>query len=171
LQPELNWRIVALSKGHERASFQCGVESLDRYFHRQALQDLERHVAATFVLELLESERIGGYYSLAATGVPRELLPTHVAQKLPKYPLLPATLLGRLAVSLAFRGRGLGEHLLLDALRRSWELSGQIGSIAVVVDAIDETARAFYERYGFIGFADARSRLVLPMATIAKLFR
>jgi predicted GNAT family N-acyltransferase len=93
-----------------------------------------------------------------------------MAKKLPKYPLVPATLLGRLAVDVRLRGKGAGEHLLMDALRRALEASREVASVAVVVDAKDDSAVSFYRRYGFIGFADQPRRLFLPMAVIEKPF-
>lgn len=113
---------------------------------------------------------VAGYYSLSATGVPVNDLPPETAARFPRYPLLPATLLGRLAVDRAHQGRKLGEFLLADALHRSLDQSTSIGSIAVVVDAIDDQARAFYEHFEFLALPDQPRRLFLPMATIAGLF-
>jgi GNAT superfamily N-acetyltransferase len=162
--------IEPLGPDHDRAAFSCGVDALDRYLREQAGQDLRRHVAAPFVLRLPRAPRVLGYYTLSAYSIrPSDLAP-ELARRLPRYPLLPAFLLGRLALDVCCRGRGWGELLLLDALRRCLRTQHEIAAVAVVVDAIDETARAFYERYGFRRFSDAPDRLYLAMSTIQKLF-
>lgn len=96
-------------------------------------------------------------------------LPKHTAQKLPRYPLVPATLLGRLAVSPKYRGKGLGERLLMDALKRSLAASRVVGSAAVIVDAKDSSGVRFYERYGFKLLPEQDLRLFIAMKTIAML--
>jgi predicted GNAT family N-acyltransferase len=161
-------RIEPLGSHHDRAGFSSGVERLDRYFHRQAGQDQQKRVAATFVLAA--GTRVLGYYTLSATSVALAELPESIAKKLPKYPVVPATLLGRLAVSRMHRGQGFGEFLLLDALRRSLEHSREVASFAVIVDAKDDLARSFYEAHGFLAFPSSPLRQFLPIATIAKLF-
>jgi predicted GNAT family N-acyltransferase len=165
--PRFNYEIEALSSQHNRVDFSCGIEVLDRYLKELAGQDLRRFLAAVFVLEDLENQRLAGYYTLAATSIELIDLPTQLTRKLPKYPRLPATLLGRLAVDKSYTGQGLGTFLLLDALRRS--LHSEVASMAVVVDAIDERAKAFYEYHQFISFTEQGSRLYLPMTTIAKI--
>lgn len=114
-----------------------------------------------------EAGRIVGFYSLAASGVALADLPEDVVRRLPRYPLVPGTLLGRLAVDRTWQGHGLGEHLLLDALFRS--LRSEVASYAVVVDARDEAAMRFYDRYGFRPLGRSNRRLFLPMSTIARL--
>ena len=165
------YRVEALSRSHDRAGFSCGVEQLDRYLQAQAGQDARKHVAAPFVLCEGESNTVLGYYTLSALSIHVGEWPANVARKLPRYPAVPATLLGRLAVDLRLRGKGAGEHLLMDALRRAFEASREVASVAVVVDAKDEKATAFYRRYDFIPFADHPNRLFLPMGTIEQLFR
>ena len=160
----------ALDRSHDRASYTCGVDALDRYPKTQARQDARRNIAAPFVLREENSTAVVGYYTLSATGIRLGQLPQAVVQRLPAYPVVPATLLGRLAVDQRLRGTGLGEHLLLDALHRSWIASDNIASFAVLVDAKDEAARAFYLRYDFIPFQADMQRLYLPMHTVAKLF-
>ena len=165
-----DYRIEALGKQHDRKAFSCGVEPLDRYLKEQAGQDARKRVAAPFVLCLGQGNAVVGYYTLSSLSVNVADWPEDVARKLPRYPVVPATLLGRLAVDRSLRGKGAGEHLLIDALRRSLEASREIASVAVVVDAKDEDARTFYEHYGFLPFADAPGRLFLQMGTIAELF-
>jgi len=165
-----DFRIEALGKQHDRKAFSCGVEPLDRYLREQAGQDARKRVAAPFVLCIGQANVVLGYYTLSALSVDVGDWPEDVARTLPRYPVVPATLLGRLAVDQSLRGKGAGEHLLMDALRRALEASREVASVAVVVDAKDENAATFYRRYEFLLFADAPSRLFLPMGVIAELF-
>ena len=147
-----------------------GVPELDQYLQTQAGQDARRKVAAPFVL-LDESDHVVGYYTLSAYTIYLGQLPTHLAKKLPRYPLLPATLLGRLAVSRLHRGQNLGRLLLMDALYRSWRNTDEVASIGVVVEARDDSARAFYQHHHFAPLADHPNRLFIPMATIERAFK
>jgi ribosomal protein S18 acetylase RimI-like enzyme len=162
--------IEPFGAAHDRAAFSCGVEPLDRYLHQQAGQDVRRNVAAVFVTHEPDLSSIAGYYTLSATSIELTDLPMQVVKRLPRYPVLPAILLGRLAVDRRYRKRGVGELLLLSALRRSFNVHIEIGTIAVVVDAKDNQAQAFYERYGFVRFREQERRLFLPMKTIEQLF-
>jgi GNAT superfamily N-acetyltransferase len=166
----LSQPIVPLDDSHDRHSFHCGVEPLDRYLHLQAGQDQRRHVAACFILLDSALDRIAGYYTLSAFSVVGEALPAAFQRKLPKYGQIPATLLGRLAVDTEYRGLGLGGHLLVDALERAVMSSAKVASWAVVVDAKDHAAKQFYSHYGFIELPETRGRMFLPIATAAKLF-
>ena len=163
--------IVPLDDSHDRRSFNCGVPPLDRYFHVQAGQDQRRHIAVCFVLPDAERSRVAGYYTLSAFSVAGKSLPDPLQKKLPKYGQVPCTLLGRLAVDREYRGLGLGRHLLVDALRRALTQAAQVASWAVIVDAKNDDARRFYERYGFTAFSKAPQRLFLPMTTIVEAFR
>lgn len=160
----LSQPIVLLSDSHDRRSFDCGVEPLDRYFHNQAGQDHRRHIAACFVLPDTERSRIAGYYTLSSFSIMGDALPDALQKKLPKYGQIPCTLLGRLAVDREYQAAGLGKHLLVDALKRALDHSAEIASWAVIVDAKNE-AEAF-----FIALPSASQRFFLPMPTIAKLF-
>src|SRR6476469_1721299 len=120
-KPDFSYIIEPLSEQHNRANFHCGIEALDSYLKRQASQDLRRFLTAVFVLYNLESEQIAGYYTLAATAIQLADLPDILTRKLPKYPLIPATLLGRLAIDERYQGKGLGTFLLFDALQRSFK--------------------------------------------------
>ena len=162
-----NYLIEPLGKKHNRAAFCCGVDELDKYFQAQAGQDARKRIAAPFVLVEKNSGFVAGYYTLSATRIKLGELPIEITKKLPKYPELPATLLGRLAVDQNHRQKGLGEMLLMDALYRS--LQNEIATIAVVVDAKDDKACSFYEHYQFICFPDYSHRLFLMMETIAKM--
>jgi GNAT superfamily N-acetyltransferase len=165
--PEASLRVEALGSQHDRTLFRSGVEALDRYFRIQAGQEARKNIAAPFVL-VLPDGAIGGYYTLSSTAVKLGELPPDVARRLPRYPLIPATLLGRLAVDLRYRGKGYGRFLLADALHRS--VRSEIASFAVVVDAKDDAARRFYERESFLPLLDQPMKLYRPTADIAKLF-
>ncbi|MEO8592406.1 MAG: GNAT family N-acetyltransferase [Candidatus Solibacter sp.] len=160
-----------LEEHHTVISFSCGIDALDRYFQQQAIHEVRRRVAAAFVLVDNVSPHILGYYTLSAEVIDVEDLSPEIAKKLPRYPRLPATLIGRLAVAQNCQGQGIGEFLLIDALKRSLENASTIGSIAVVVDTLEERARQFYLYYDFIPFQDSPKRLFLPMKTIEKLLR
>lgn len=124
-------------------------------------------MAAPFVL-VLPDGAVGGYYTLSATAVKLADLPDQTVRRLPRYPLVPATLLGRLAVDRRFQGNGYGRFLLADALYRV--ARNEIASFAVIVDAKDEAARRFYERESFVPFADQSMKLFRPVADIKQLF-
>ena len=154
---------------HDRASFSCGIRELDEYLRRQAGQDAKRKLAAPFVM-VDEGRRILGYYSLSAYGIRVAELPPELGRKLPKYPLIPATLLGRLAVGRDHQGQKLGTLLLADALHRGWRASAQIASVGVVAEAINDGARAFYLHHEFMPLPDHSRKLFMPMQTIAAAF-
>lgn len=156
-------------KRHDRSTFSCGVPALDAYLQRQAAQDMEKHAAVAYVA-IIEPPAIAGYYTLSQFSIDFVLLPEALAKRLPPYPVVPATLLGRLAVSSAFRGQRLGESLLFDALHRSLLQSVHIASTGVIVDAKDEKTAAFYIKYGFTPILDAGQRLFLPMKTVEQMF-
>lgn len=162
-----DWIIEPLSKVHERSDFSCGVPSLDDFIHARVSQYEKRRLGKTFVAVPQGQKRVIGYYTLAAAAVAFANVPTEVSQKLPKHPL-PMILLARLAVDHTEQGKRLGEALLLDALQRSLHLSTNLGAYAVEVDALDDSAVAFYAKYGFSALLDAPRHLYLPMATIAK---
>lgn len=164
------WAIEPLAKIHDRTAFSCGVPVLDDYLQRRASQDAKRRVAAPFMLVEAGGAAVCGYYTLSQMAVEIENLPGDVAKKLPKYPMIPVTLLGRLAVDSRFRGQRLGEYLLMDALRRSWTLSREIAAMAVLVDAKDEAAVSFYELYKFQRLPGQDNRLFLSMSVLDRLF-
>lgn len=156
-------------KRHDRSEFSCGVAALDAYIQRQAAQDVEKHAAVVYVA-VIEPPAIAGYYTLAQFSIDLVRLPEDLAKHLPRYPDVPATLLGRLAVASAQQGQGMGETLLFDALRRSLVQSAHIASAGVLVDAKNAKAAAFYRRYGFTSILDAEQRLFLHMKTIQQMF-
>ena len=168
--PGFEYRVEPLKASHDRAGFHCGVPELDRYLHNQAGQDARRKVAAVFVL-VDRSGSILGYYTLSAYGVRLAELPEDIARKLPRYPIVPATLLGRLAMSSSRRGERNGRFLLMDAIYRSWRNTSEVASVGVVVEALDEGARAFYLYHEFQPLKDHPDKLFLAMATIESAFK
>lgn len=166
------YRVEPLHPRHNRKAFDCGVEALNIFLHTQARKEMERRSAVTYVLAHADNpSEIAGFYSLSSAAVTLDALPADLSTRLGKQPAVPVTLLGRLAVSVAHSGRGLGARLLWDALRRSEQASRTIGSVAVIVDAKTEDAARFYERYGFVRFADPPRRLYIAMDTVARAAR
>ena len=159
------FRIELLSSAHDRTGFSCGVEALDRYFRELVSQDMRRRVSNCFVA-LDPAGKIAGYYTLAATSLPLTEIQPDQARRLPRYQAFPACLVGRLAVDQAFRGRGLGGALIVDAIARSMRAEPAI--FALIVDAKDEAAMGFYEHLGFIRFASRPMTLFLPIAEAAR---
>jgi GNAT superfamily N-acetyltransferase len=154
---------------HDRTTFSCGIPEFDRYLREQASQDARRKVAAPFVM-IDVSGSVLGYYTLSAYTIRLAELPVDLAKKLPRYPLLPATLLGRLAVSEKHRGQKLGRLLLMDALRRSLLNTVQIASVGVVAEAYNDSAREFYLHHEFTSMPEFPRKLFIAMKTIEKAF-
>ncbi|QLE01047.1 GNAT family N-acetyltransferase [Galbibacter sp. BG1] len=160
-----------LNSAHKKSDFSCGKEMLDNYLHKQANQDIKRKLSACFVIKEEQTELIKGYYTLSNNSITSEDIPDQIRKKLPNsYKTIPTTLLGRLAIDTNFQGQGLGKLILIDALKRSFELSKTIGSFAVIVDPIDIDAERFYDKYGFLKFPDS-GKMFLPMKTIGQLFQ
>jgi len=160
---------VPLTAAHNRNDFTCGQPLLDDYLRKQARQDVRRRLSACFVWPG-ENAGIKGYYTLSGASIERKQLPEEWMKKMPPaYTELPVILLGRLAVAASYQGQGLGESILMDALKRSSSVSSELGSMAVVVDPLDAAAERFYARYDFIRLPDS-GKLFLPMAVINRLF-
>jgi len=153
---------------HDRTGFDCGVAALNDWFATKVSQFDKKDLARAYVLVHRREAAVNGYYALSNHTVVYEALPNDQAQGLPPIDI-PVVLIGRLAVNLSTQGKGLGEFLLIDALRRAGYLADRIGIRAVEVDAIDEAAKRFYERYGFLSLTDDPHHLLLPMKVIRKL--
>jgi GNAT superfamily N-acetyltransferase len=168
---ETPYRFEPFGKQHKplRASFSCDQKELEEYLQTRARKEMDQGIAVVYVLRDAVEERIVGYYTLSSLSVE---LPEDMRRGLPKYPVYPATLIGRLAADKDYQGQGLGKRILLDALERSLFASRMVASYAVITDAKNEQAQAFYLRYGFIPLpaANRERRLFLPMATVEKLF-
>lgn len=153
--------IEALCPNHARTGFRSGVEALDRYFREQVTQDLRRRVTSCYVAIEVDTGRVAGYYTLAAGGVLLAEMPEQIAKRLPRYPSVPVARLGRLAVDQVYRGRKLGAVLLWDAVMRA--LRSEVAVFALMVDAKDEQAEAFYRHHGFATFGSLPRQLLLPL--------
>jgi GNAT superfamily N-acetyltransferase len=156
------FRIEALSSAYDRAAFSSGVEPLDRYLRELATQDIKRSVSHCF-FALDEDGVIAGYYTFAATSLPVTELSPEETKRLPRYALLPAGLIGRLAVDQRFQGQRLGGALIMDAVARA--ARGDPAIFALIVEAKDDAAVAFYEHLQFRRFAGKPMTLFLPLAT------
>ena len=162
------FRIEPLSTAHDRREFSCGVAALDRYLRELATQDVRRRISNCFVA-CDHAGTIAGFYSFAATSLPLSAIAEEDAKRLPRYALLPAGLIGRLAVDHRFQGRRLGGALVIDAARRAAMSDPAI--YALVVDAKDEPAVTFYEHLGFRRFVSRPMSLYLSVATALKAMR
>ncbi len=155
--------IELLNQNHNRTVFNCGIESLDRYLTRQASQDMKRRISRVFIARPPgDRTLVLGYYTLSALSIDLSVLPEIVAKKLPRHPI-PAALIGRLAIDLSAQGKGIGNMLLANAIKRTMAVSDDIAIYAMVVDAINQPAESFYEHYGFARLAHNGSRLFLPL--------
>ena len=171
LNPEsVNFCLETLEKHHNRTDFSCGNEKLDRYLHSIATQDKKRNIAIPYVIVDRERQRIIGYYTLSMSCINLEHLPQSMVKKLPKYPIVGVTLIGRLAVDRDYRGYGWGKLLIMDALHRSLGVSKTTGCFAVVVEALDDEAVRFYQRFEFQTFPDQPQKLFRTMTNIAQTF-
>ncbi len=165
----MSYHIVPLKSGFNKKDFSCGKDRLDNYIQKQASQDMKRRLSAVFAM--VDNDRMIGYYTLSSTSISRDLVPEDIQKKMPpSYHDLPATLLGRLAIDQNYKGQRLGEYLLMDALRMAFDTSEKhVGSMALIVDPLDEDAEAFYTKYDFIKLDSGK--MFLPMQTIASLFK
>ncbi len=162
--------IELLDKRHNRKGFDCGKELLNNYLKSQAGQDVRRKLSACFVLVGKEKDNIKGYYTLSNNSIPLSCFPESIQKKLPKsYNSIPTTLLGRLAIDCRYQKRGIGKILLIDALKRSYDISYEMGSFAVVVDPLDKEAERFYEKYDFIKLPDS-NKMFIAIKTLKELF-
>lgn len=160
--------IVLLGKQHDRLSFSCGIPELDKYIKEQVSQDMKRMVAKVYVAAV--ENKVIGFFTLSASSISIEHLPTDIAKKLPKY-TIPATLIGRLAVDHSFQRKGVGEALMIDAIKRTRIIGSAIGVHSLVVDAKNDTAKSFYKHFGFKELANLDMRLFLPLHTISNLLQ
>lgn len=166
---------VELDKNiHDRKSFDCGQEELNDFLAGSAARHREAGISRTMVLpEEGQGDNVGicAFYTLSHTEIKRETLPNALAKKLPRYPI-PVILIAQLAVHSAAQKQGLGKITLIRALENCLEINEHLLSYAIVVDALNDEVQAFYEQYGFqfLYRHGERSRLFLPMSTVAQLF-
>lgn len=162
--------IELLDKSHNRKDFDCGKELLNNYLKNQAGQDVKRKLSACFVLIDKETEIVKGYYTLSNNSIPLTYFSEPIQKKLPKsYASIPTTLLGRLAIDMKYQGSGIGKILLIDALKRSYGISKEIGSFGVIVDPIDKDAERFYTKFDFIKLPDS-GKMFIATQTLKDLF-
>ncbi len=162
------FRLAPLGAEHDRGSFHCGEEALDRYLQTQVTQDIRRRIANCFVAVEAGTGQVAAYYTIAAVSIPFVDLPPEVAKRLPRYPTMPAVRIGRLAVDQKFQGRDLGGILLMDATRRTLQAPPAVYTL--LVDAKNDKAVAFYQRFGFRALVSQPRSLFLPLATAEKAF-
>jgi len=152
----------------DRAAFSCGKPELDKYFLERASRDVREKIAAVFVLLREEDEAtVLGYYTLSSLYIDTGEIPEELRKRTGRYRQVGATLIGRLAIATTMQKTGMGEFLLMDALARSLQATKTVMSFAVLVDAMDKQAEAFYRKYGFIVLRD--NRLFLPIKTVERL--
>jgi ribosomal protein S18 acetylase RimI-like enzyme len=157
-----------LGNQHDRTQFDCGVSILNDYLAKYAKQDVKRKASAVFVLvDRADPKRVIGFYTLCATSVLLSELPEELTKKLPRYPEIPAILVGRLARDINFPG--VGGLLLSDAIARCVRVASDIAASLIVVDSKGDAATRFYEKFGFLSLPKLDGRLFLPMQTAEKL--
>lgn len=158
-------QVFPFDKKFNRKNFYCGVYSLDHYIHHQVSQDIRKKLATCFVL-LDDDKNIIGYYTLSSDGISRDNVPFKFRKKIPHNYSVPVILLGRLAVDKIHKNKGYGAFMLVDALKRSFQISEKsIGAMAIIVDPINDVALSFYEKYGFLKLVDS-GKMFLPMKVI-----
>ena len=167
----LNWREEPIGRHHDRKGFDCGSPDLNEYLKRYARQNHETGGAQTFVAVLPnEPTRILGFYSISPGAIEFARVPSQLTKKLGRYDV-PVFRLGRLAINLSRQGQGLGGELLLAAGERALAVAAEVGGIALVIDAKDDQAVRWYERFGALSLLDDPLTLVLPLSAIAEAIK
>jgi len=162
--------IELLDKKHHRQDFDCGKELLNDYLKTQAGQDVKRKLSVCFVLADSKTNIIQGYYTLSSSSIPLSCFSEQIKKKLPtSYTSIPTTLIGRLAIDKKYQGNGFGKILLIDALKRSYGISNEIGSFGIVVDPMDDEAKGFYQKFDFIELPDSK-KMFIATQTLKVLF-
>jgi GNAT superfamily N-acetyltransferase len=159
-------KVVPVSKAIAKKPFNCGIEELNRYFKQFAFPNDKKNIGKTFVAishtDLLQPL---GYYTVSMAQILFSELPEDLKKGLPKYPI-PAMRIGKLAIDMQYQKKGLGSFLLRDALLRAIRISSEIAIYCILVDALNEKAKNFYLKFGFIPFPATPLTLVLPLKTI-----
>lgn len=164
----MTWIFKPIDNSVNRDNFDCGVPELNDYLKKYAKQNHQKGIAKTFVAIPEDGKpNVAGYYSVSMSEIQRESMPKSYGKGLPRYPV-PAMRMGKLAVDSSMQGRKLGEALLMECLRRAIRLSQDVGIFAVVVDALNQEAKAFYSRYGFIALQSNSLSLFIPLKTVSK---
>ena len=161
----MRWIFNPLDKSFDRSAFDCGKPQLNNYLKRYGWQNQQKRYSITFIATVENSKEIAGFYCTSASSIEFANIPDSLNRKLPKYPA-PVMLIGQLAVDRKMQGKGLGKVLLMHALSNAVRISAEMGIFAVRVDTIDESAKRFYLKYGFVSLKDVESSLILPIKTI-----
>jgi GNAT superfamily N-acetyltransferase len=162
----VEWREEAIARHHDRSGFDCGSAELNDYLQKYARQNHETGGAKSFVaVPPNEPPRVLGYYSISPGAIEFARVPARLTKKLGRYEV-PVFRLGRLGVSRSLQGQGLGAELLLAAGTRALSVASQIGGVALAIDAKDERAAVWYERFGAARLLDDPLKLILPLAII-----
>jgi ribosomal protein S18 acetylase RimI-like enzyme len=149
---------------HDRSGFRCGNDRIDKYFRETVTQDIKRRYVKCFVAVEIATGKLAGFYTLTSNSVPLTGIPEGLKKKMPRYPTVPVTLISWLGRHVDFKGLGLGEVLMFDAIKAI--AGGIAGSHAIIVDAIDDGAMKFYGSFGFVSLSlDSPHRMYLPVAT------
>lgn len=163
---EPRFRVVPLGT-EDRSGFRSESPPHDRYFHIQVGQDVRRRIAACYIALHTATDAIAGFYTLSAADIPVTDVPEAMTKRLPRYPTIPAVRLGRLAVDKRFRGLGLGGALLFDAVLKA--VRSEVGMHAMIVEAKNPEAEAFYRHHGFATYGSAPGLLIAPLHVLEKL--
>ncbi len=165
----MDYKTEPLSSSHDKSSFSSGIDALDNYLKKQANQDQKRRLAVCFVYQ--KEGCVLCYYTLSSNSLRKASFPKSISKKWPpSYENIPTTLIGRFAVDARLQGQGIGKILLVDALRRSYQISKSVGSAAVCVDPKNESAKQFYKKLGFITLPSS-GKMILPMKVIASVIK
>ena len=158
---------MELLSSHDRSSFRCGNDRIDKYFREIVTQDVKRGYVKCFVAVEVETDRLAGFYTLTANGILLTEIPDELKKKMPRYPTVPVVLISWLGRHVDFKGQGLGDVLMFDAIKAI--VTAVVGSHAIIVDAIDDDAMKFYRGYGFVSLSpDSPRRMFIPVATALK---
>ncbi len=161
--------LIPVARTHQKAAFDCGYPELNDYLRLYALKNDRLSIGKTFVA--IDAEKaVIGYVTLTSAQIEARTLPAAMRAKLPRYPV-PAFRIAKLAVDRQFQGKGVGAWLLRKSLEKALAVSAEVGLYAVIVDAQDDVAKAFYLKYGFIALGEYPLTLFLPLATIARAFK
>jgi len=164
---EISLDFRLLDKTHDRSTFDCGDETLNKYLLERSGQELRRNIAFPYLMTLKDQNAVYGYYTLSASSVQANKLPAEIA-KVTRYDYLPAVLIGRLALDKTYHGKGYGQYLLIDALRRI-SRSKDFAVTLIVVEAKNQKAEDFYKHFGFISFENKKRTLFIPFKSVKDL--
>ena len=164
----MSWAIAQLHASHDVAAFDCGEASLNVFLQKHALGNDRAGLGRTFVATEPDMTQVAGYFTVSMGSVRFDAIPDHANKRLPRYPI-PTVHIGRLAVDRRWQGRGLGEALLVEAIRKAAAASTSVGVYAIDVFALHSRAKSFYLKYGFVEMLDTPLHLFLGIGTARML--